>query len=374
MTSNATPLARWHSWSNRFLTREIRDQINRIRAWPDVERVVTLPDVHLAGKTLNGAVVATHERIYPSAVGADIGCGMRAVRLELRRDFRDEMDLRHKLFSILRRAIPILKANAGKKVDLPDPSKLSAPELRKAAERDGIWQLGSLGRGNHFLELQVTTEGEYWLLVHSGSRAMGQIVTAFHESRKAANGDQPALSISNDRGNAYLNDLKWCRRYALANRAAIMQRALELAADLLPVQANLEVALETDHNHLEVREGLLVHRKGAQGIRPGEWGIVPGSLASATYHVSGRGSCDALDSCSHGAGRRLSRNEAHKNIPLREVRRSLQNVTYDEAMVGAIVDEAPAAYRDIEAVMRAQRDLVNRILRLEPLLTLKGGR
>jgi tRNA-splicing ligase RtcB (3'-phosphate/5'-hydroxy nucleic acid ligase) len=365
-------LAPWCSWSADSLTSEIRNRVERIRVWPDVERLVTLSDVHLSGKSLNGAVLATRDRIYPGAIGADIGCGMMTLPLQTTHSIETNEPLRQAILSTWQRGIPILKTAADNAQHLPDPSQLSDQSLRNAAERDGAWQLGTLGRGNHFLELQVDSDGAYWLLVHSGSRAMGQVVTSHHESAAESNHSQ--LRMSDEFGQAYLEDMRWCRQYACGNRNAILRRAVELIADLIPMEADFQLSLGTDHNHLEVHNDLLVHRKGAQGLKYGGWGVIPGSMAAPTFHVTGRGCEKALDSCSHDAGRRFSRTDASKNLGLRDVRRSLEEVTFDESRLGSLVDEAPAAYRDIEAVLRAQRDLVKRTLELRPLLTLKGGR
>ncbi len=368
-------LAPWHPWSTGFLTSEIRKSIDRMRAWPDVERIVTLPDIHLAGETCNGTVVATRNRIYPAAIGADIGCGMTALPLTTSIAIQENAARLRAILQTWQHAIAILKTHSDQSETMPIPSDLSATSLQIAAEREGRYQLGTLGRGNHFLELQIDAQENYWLLVHSGSRAMGQAVTAFHEAKATSSKAAPvSLIADSELGHAYRNDLAWCRRYASANRKAILNRAIELLADLAPIDADITAGQETDHNHLETRDGLLVHRKGAQRVSEGEWGVIPGSMATPTFHVEGRGSEDALDSCSHGAGRRLSRTEANQKLTLRDVRRSLANVTHDENQVSKIIDEAPSVYRDIAAVMRAQRDLVKRTNELHPLLTLKGGR
>jgi tRNA-splicing ligase RtcB (3'-phosphate/5'-hydroxy nucleic acid ligase) len=374
MKQRSSETATWKSWSSGFETSEIRAAIDRIRRWPDVERVVTLPDIHLAGKTCNGVVVATRERIYPAAIGADIGCGMSTLPLKTDVDIWGNDDLRLAILRSWRRGIPILKSGASNRDEMPDSGALTAPALQHSADRDGRYQLGTLGRGNHFLELQIDEEGDYWLLIHSGSRAMGQAVTAFHESQSVASQRQVFLEAHSQSGQNYQSDLTWCRQYASASRRAILRRAVELIAEFITVNADLNAVQETDHNHLESHDGLLVHRKGAQRIREGAWGVIPGSMATATYHVEGRGSAAALDSCSHGAGRQLTRTKAVQSLSSREVRRSLAEVTCDEMSISHLIDEAPAVYRDIEAVLRSQRDLVKRTRRLRPLLTLKGGR
>lgn len=373
MKQSDRALARWHSWSRGFETAEVRAAIHRIRQWPGVEQIVTLPDIHLAGKTCNGAVIATQNRIYPAAIGADIGCGMSTLPLATQVDIAGNEDLRCAILRAWREQIPILKSAGPDVANLPDLAGLSTRSLRNTAARDGAYQLGTLGRGNHFLELQIDEEGDYWLLVHSGSRAMGQAVTAHHESHAAKTQGVCALDAATPQGEAYLNDMAWCRRYASASRRVLLHRAVQLLAEFISVESDFHSLRETDHNHLEPRDGLLVHRKGAQGVPQGAWGVIPGSMATATYHIEGRGASDSLDSCSHGAGRVLSRTQARHSLSSREVKRSLADVTCDPAQLPQLVDEAPGVYRDIEAVLRAQRDLVKRTRKLLPLLTLKGG-
>lgn len=364
----------WFSWSTGFLTGEIRAAVQRIRTWPDVERVVTLPDIHLAGKACNGAVIATRGKIYPAAIGADIGCGMATVPLRTSVDIASDQRLRAAILQSWRRAIPILKSGAGAEEALPNPHSLSSSPLQSTALRDGFYQLGTLGRGNHFLELQVDEDQNYWLLVHSGSRAMGQVITAWHESTAATSRGLTSLDASTPQGRAYLQDIVWCRAYASANRKEILRRAVQLLGVLITIEIDFNELQETDHNHLEVRGELLIHRKGAQRVSPGDWGVLPGSMASATYHIEGRGCEESLDSCSHGAGRNLTRTQAAESLSHRDVRHSLAEVTCDDAQVTNLIDESPLVYRDIEAVLRAQRDLVKRTRKLTPLLTLKGGR
>lgn len=372
--SKAKKPAAWFSWSTGFLTGEIRAAVERMRRWPEVERVVTLPDIHLAGKTCNGAVLATRGKIYPAAIGADIYCGMATVPLRTNVDIASDQRLRAAILQSWRRAIPILKSGAAEGATLPNPDSLSSSFLRNSAVRDGLYQLGTLGRGNHFLELQVDEDQNYWLLVHSGSRAMGQAVTAFYESKAAKSRGIASLDSNSQHGQAYLQDLAWCRAFASVNRKEILRRAVQLLSDLITIEIDFNELHETDHNHLELRGELLIHRKGAQRVSPGDWGVIPGSMASATYHIEGRGCEEALDSCSHGAGRNLTRTQAAESLSLRDVRRSLSEVTCDESQVTNLVDESPLVYRDIESILRAQRDLVKRTRKLMPLLTLKGGR
>lgn len=359
----------------------VRQTLERLARAPDVTQVAVMPDVHLAAEISNGVAVATQELIYPAAVGGDIGCGYATVAFDgaaapLRRRAAAEAAL-----SALSRTVPVmrLKRSAG----LPDlrgrlaPDELSAPELAAKAVGEGRLELGTLGRGNHFLEFQVDDDGRLWLLVHSGSRAMGQHVAAFHRQRATpAAAGLAWLAADSAAGQAYLRDVAWARAYAAESRRRMVEAASSVIADVLGSRPDWETFLNTDHNHVQSeRHGdrtLWVHRKGANNAAAGAPNVIPGSMATHTYHVTGRGESAALSSSSHGAGRRLSRSAARAQIRRKALARQLGEVWIDARSAGRLVDEAPAAYRDIEAVMRAQRDLVRIVRRLRPVLCYKG--
>ncbi len=235
--------------------------------------------------------------------------------------------------------------------------------------------MGTLGRGNHFLEIQRDQTGRLWLLVHSGSRAVGQAITTHHVQLAAAGQGLVALPADSNRGRQYLQDAAWACRYASANRQALLA-AVELALHtLFDVKVDWATQFESDHNHLR-RESHFgqhwyVHRKGAQSAQHGQWGIIPGSMGTSTFHVQGRGHPLALSSSSHGAGRRLSRRAARQAVTRHQLTRQLRRVWFDQQRADALRDEAPAAYKDIHAVMRAQRDLVSIVRQLEPVLVYK---
>jgi tRNA-splicing ligase RtcB len=244
-----------------------------------------------------------------------------------------------------------------------DPEALSSPSLRALARREGLAQLGTLGSGNHFVELQADDDGALWLMLHSGSRGIGPAIRAHH-----ARG-----LIGLEDGGAYLGDLDWALRYADANR----RRLLDAAVDAVGARADEDTLITCHHNHVrrETHDGreLWVHRKGAIPAARGEPGIVPGSMGAASFHVEGRGVAGALGSAAHGAGRAMSRTEARRRISDRELARQLAGVAWDARRAHLLRDEAPGAYKDIAAVMRAQRDLVRVVRRLRPLLSYKAA-
>jgi tRNA-splicing ligase RtcB len=260
---------------------------------------------------------------------------------------------------------------------LADP--LSCASLETAKAREGRLQFGTLGRGNHFAELQQDDAGQLWLMVHSGSRAMGPAIRQLHEAGADADAQGfKGLHHGSPRGLAYLHDLDWARRYARLNRERIAERACEVLVDVLNARpdAGEMGVLHCDHNHVcrEVHGGraLWVHRKGAQRLDAGQLGIVPGSMGSPSYHVEGRGVAEALCSAAHGAGRALARGEARRRIKCRELDAQMRGVWFDARLRDALREEAPGAYKDIGEVMRAQRELVRVVRRLRPVLVYKA--
>ena len=258
-----------------------------------------------------------------------------------------------------------------------DPGELSAPSLAALARDQGRAQLGTLGSGNHFIELQADEEDRLWLMLHSGSRAIGPAIRAHHAARAGPAGELRALAVDADDGRTYLADMAWALRYADANRVHLVEATVDAVGAAIGAGADDASLIACHHNHAR-RETHLgrevwVQRKGSMPAGPGEPGVVPGSMGAASYHVEGRGHPDALASSAHGAGRALSRTEARRTISSRDLARQLDGVAWDHRRADALRDEAPAAYKDIGQVMRAQRDLVRIIRRLRPLLSYKAA-
>jgi tRNA-splicing ligase RtcB len=255
---------------------------------------------------------------------------------------------------------------------------LSTRALEHAREALARRHLGTLGGGNHFLELDRDAEGGLWLLVHSGSRGLGAAVAAYH-ARAAETGGRATLDgldTTNEQGAAYLNDLAWALAFARANREALAARALEVVADAVGIAVDASATVDIHHNFL-ARETwfgreLLVHRKGAVAVPAEALALIPGSMGTASYVVEGLGNEEAFGSCSHGAGRVMSRKEARAAIATKALARAMRRVAYPDALSRHLVEEAPATYRDITEVLEDQEDLVRRRLRLEPIAVLKG--
>jgi tRNA-splicing ligase RtcB len=378
-----------HAWLAEPLDKQVAQSIERLRAADDIAAVAIMPDVHLASEVCVGAVVATRELIYPAAVGSDIGCGMAALAFNAEASLIDDELAAGRLLSQLYAHVPANKHPTARALPSDvNELTLSDDRLKRIAARDGRVQLGTLGRGNHFLELQVDDQDQLWAMLHSGSRAVGQAIALWHLERATPSTSGLAyLDAAAAAGQAYLADAAWARRYAGANRLAMLQALAEIMQRLFNVEADWSTLIHSDHNHVQRerhaqadansddadgKAELWVHRKGAQSAAIDEPGVIPGSMGSPSFHTAGRGCRLALASCSHGAGRRLSRTEASRRISAADLRRQVGELWFNRRRAGALREEAPAAYKDIRQVMQAQRELTKITATLRPLLTYKG--
>lgn len=378
--ANKTPGVPVRSWLAAPLTPDVKRAIDRIARAEDVQRVAIMPDVHLASEVCIGTVIATTRVIYPHAIGSDIGCGMAAIAFGCEGAALDNAQAAPVVLAALRDHVPILRHRSLENSGAMPASLggLSLSALRTVAEREGRIELGTLGRGNHFLEFQRDQEDRLWLMVRSGSRVMGQEITRAHAANaERAGGGLVSLDTSGIAGQAYLNDVQWAVRYAAANRAAMIHSAAIALKSVLNVEPDPDSFIDASHNHVRWErypEGVrLVHRKGASPAEVGEAGLIPGSMGTASFHVVGRGVEEALRSSSHGAGRAMSRGKAGGRISTRQLEDELGSVWLDRKRLHALSDEAPSAYKDIRAVMRAQRDLVRITRELTPVLSYKGA-
>jgi tRNA-splicing ligase RtcB (3'-phosphate/5'-hydroxy nucleic acid ligase) len=379
-TSSPTPSVA--CWLAGPLPKDVTLSIDRLARADDVRHIAVLPDVHLSGDVCVGVAVATRRLVYPAAVGGDIGCGMAAVAVQASADALGERTASH-LLRELPRCVPAMRhSRATMPARLPArllEMPLSDARLMKLVNRDGRVQFGTLGRGNHFLEFQADQDDRLWLMLHSGSRAMGSAITAHHVAIAEQYSQRrrlPYLDSETSAGTAYMTDVGWAVRYAEHSRLAMLQATDELLRDTLGVPLDWNTLIHANHNHVQLElhagELHLVHRKGALPAAEGVAGVIPGSMGSVSFHVTGRGCPSSLCSSSHGAGRALSRKEAAERISPRELHREMRGVWFDPRQTRRLVDEAPSAYKDIRTVMRVQRDLTRIERELRPLLCYKG--
>jgi tRNA-splicing ligase RtcB (3'-phosphate/5'-hydroxy nucleic acid ligase) len=356
-------------------------QLRQIASRPYVvSRVAAMPDVHMAEGVAVGTVFATERTVVPAALGGDLGCGVAAVRLDVDAGALDRRSLERMLDDIAR-MVPVGDAvHRGPGVSVSAEllaSPLSTRTLDRVRDRLAGAHMGTLGGGNHFLELDRDAEAHVWLLVHSGSRGLGGAVAAHH--RRAAEASDPdplaGLDVESRAGAAYVRDAGWAIDFARANRQTILSFAIDAISEAIGRPVETEPVVDVHHNFVACEHhagrSLWVHRKGAIGLREGELGIIPGSMGTATYLVRGRACADAFDSCSHGAGRRMTRSQARRSISPKALAASMRRVVF-KAPRAALVEEAPEVYRDIREVLEDEEDLVTPVLRLEPVAVLKG--
>ena len=360
-------------------------QLRNIAALPWVfHHVAVMPDVHFGKGATVGSVVAMKGAVSPAAVGVDIGCGMAAVKSNL--TAADLPESLKRIRGALEEAIPVGFNSHRAPAAAAASSSLWAgfDGLDRAVQSlrgKALHQLGTLGGGNHFIELCVDTEDAVWLLLHSGSRNIGKTLAELHmakartlaHNQKLPDRDLAVFIAGTPQMAAYRRDLFWAQRYALENRRVM----LGLAADAL--HRHLPTAKWADpilchHNYVseEVHFGeeVLVTRKGAIRAGRGELGIIPGSMGTRSYVVRGLGNADAFESASHGAGRKMSRGQARKRFTLEDLRAQTSGVECRKD--GGVLDEIPGAYKPIEEVMANQRDLVEVVAELRQVLCVKG--
>jgi tRNA-splicing ligase RtcB len=380
------------------LESEAHQQLQNIASIPFVGPwVAVMPDVHLGKGATVGSVIPTQGAIIPAAVGVDIGCGMAAVRTTLRaEDLPDSLAL---LRNSIERSVPVGNGPGGDHRKLPDSieTRLAQSGLAQRletikAKHRGIRtdkidkQIGTLGGGNHFIEICLDEAGSVWVMLHSGSRGTGNLIGTYFIQRAREELSRRTLGFHvPDKDLAffmegeplfddYVEAVSWAQDYARANREAMMARVLHEMRQRLPKFQLDRLAVNCHHNYVqrEVHGGrsLLVTRKGAVSAQAGELGIIPGSMGAKSYIVRGKGNPDSFCSCSHGAGRKMSRTAAKKQITLKQHREATAHVECrkDEG----VIDESPAAYKDIDAVMAAQSDLVEVVHTLRQVVCIKG--
>ena len=393
---SATPIKGWVRGVP--LEAQAHQQLRNIAAMPFVGPwVAVMPDVHLGIGATVGSVIPTKGAIIPAAVGVDIGCGMAAVRTTLRAD--DLPDDLSRLRSAIERSIPIGNGPGGDHRKLPDSihtliagsglvARLDAfkDKHRKIRTDKLDRQIGTLGGGNHFIELCLDETGAVWVMLHSGSRGTGNLIGSYFIERAREELGKRVLGYHvPDRDLAfflegeplfddYVEAVGWAQDYARINREAMMQRVLAELRRQLPKFQLEKLAVNCHHNYVKQEthggDELLVTRKGAVRAGAGELGIIPGSMGTRSYIVRGLGNDDSFHSCSHGAGRVMSRTQARKSITLKQHREATAHVECRKD--DGVIDESPAAYKDIDAVMAAQADLVEVLHTLRQVLCVKG--
>jgi tRNA-splicing ligase RtcB (3'-phosphate/5'-hydroxy nucleic acid ligase) len=375
---------------------EARAQLLNVAAMPFIHKwVAVMPDVHWGMGATIGSVIPTAKAIIPAAVGVDLGCGMMAARTTLRAD--DLPDDLRAMRSAIEEAVPHGGRAAGAWSDVPDAvAKTWAADLAKDFARitakhpkieksNHVVHLGTLGTGNHFIELCLDEAGSVWVMLHSGSRGVGnRIGSYFIDIAKAdmrtwhvnlPDENLAYLAEGTEHFQDYVDAVDWAQRFARLNREHMMRATLAVLAAQMRRPFDVDAqAVNCHHNYVAKEshfgEDVWVTRKGAVRAGLGELGIIPGSMGTRSYIVRGKGNADSFCSCSHGAGRAMSRTEAKRRFTLADHASATANVECrkDED----VIDETPMAYKDIDAVMAAQSDLVEIVHTLRQVVCVKG--
>lgn len=375
-------------------------QLHNVAKMPFIYRhVAVMPDVHWGIGATVGSVIATRGAIIPAAVGVDLGCGMIAARTDLvASDLPDNLAA---MRSAIERAVPHGRTNDGGAGDrgawgdppfearrrwglLAERFERICEKHPKIAKSNNVKHLGTLGTGNHFIEVCLDEEQRVWVMLHSGSRGVGgRIGSYFIERAKEdmrrwfinlPDADLAYFPEGSEGFDDYCCAVEWAQDFASANRGAMLQSVLDaLRVHLRPFALTTE-AVNCHHNYVSREhhfgENVLVTRKGAVRAREGDLGIIPGSMGARSYVVRGRGNPESFCSCSHGAGRSMSRREAKRRFTLEDHARATEGVECRKD--AEVIDETPAAYKDIDAVMAAQTDLVDVVHMLKQVLCVKG--
>ena len=375
------------SWAS-LLDPNAREQAEAISRVPIVEgHLALMPDAHFGFGPPVGSALRTRDAVMPYAVGVDIGCGMIAVETSLpRAAFVGKEGL---LLGGIREAIPSGVGRSHEAVTEPAerffaergmaPSVDERDQKMNAAARI---QFGTLGAGNHFVEVCENADGQVWLVLHSGSRGIGnqlatkhvKVARAFCEANAIALEDRDFayLPASEPECAAYLADMLWAQEYALMQREAMMDALIDVAAQHVAVPGVLR-RINCHHNYAEeVEPGLWLTRKGAIDASDGRLGIIPGSMGAATYIVSGKGNAESYNTSPHGAGRLLGRNVARKTLDLDEFKAQMAGRTWLDRDAKELLDEAPSAYKPIETVIADSADLIEPVTVLSQFVNYKG--
>jgi len=392
MTENHVPVKIW--------TDDVDDrsmeQLGNIAKLPFIHHhIAAMPDVHLGLGATIGSVIATHKAIIPAAVGVDIGCGMVAARLSITANDLDEKSLK-KVFDQITRDVPVGRAQHADNrvlVDAVQPFEPGLkrltdrhPELLKSFGKFSKWmnQMGSLGGGNHFIEVCLDEADQVWVMLHSGSRGIGNAI-ADHFIKLARKDMERWMITLPDRDFAYFPEgtehfddyveaVHWAQEYAMQNRQCMLDLVLSALARHLPAFEVTTEAVNCHHNYVAHEHhygaNVWVTRKGAIRAREGDLGIVPGSMGAKSYIVRGKGNPESFNSSAHGAGRKMSRTAAEKAFTETDLANQTVGVICRKDK--GVIDEIPCAYKDIDQVMANQNDLTEILHTLKQVVCVKG--
>jgi tRNA-splicing ligase RtcB len=355
--------------------REALEQFHSAMEQDFVVSGALMPDTHTGYSLPIGAVVATKDVIVPAWVGYDIGCGMCAFKLEgvASGQIRNNQN---EIFRVIYSNIPMGFQVNSKPIPYNVTGLSSAGQsiaIKKKYQRAS----GSLGSGNHFMEIGEDEIGGVWIIIHSGSRGVGHGIATHYMKSASPDGKcregHHGFDTDTDLGRDYIRDLDWCLEYALYNRLVLLQKMVDIVIDVIggyPLTVEHEQYINRNHNHAEQKDGLWIHRKGATHAERGMMGVIPGNMKDGSFIVRGKGNSESLCSSSHGAGRRMSRTKAKDHLSMEGFRLDMMGIT---ALVDeSTLDESRGAYKDIYQVMDLQEDLVDMVHHVTPIVNIKA--
>jgi tRNA-splicing ligase RtcB len=373
---------------------EAQKQLVNTANLPWVLGLSAMPDVHWGNGATVGSVIAQKDALSPSVVGVDIGCGMCAVKTIFNSNHISNLkDLRHSI----ERDVPVGFSSNKQVTDRVFKSFQSIGLLSERGQKHqnkALLQLGTLGGGNHFIEICLDKEDSVWIVLHSGSRNIGKELAEHHISKaQGLMGElinkYPSLTetkipkelaaflVGTQEYDDYINDLNWCQKFAYENRLEMMQRVLKNLSFHILKEFNPNITTQVincHHNYINSEDTefghALVTRKGAVSAKLGEYGIIPGSMGAKSFIVRGKGNPNSYCSCSHGAGRKMSRGQAKRTFTEQDLIN--QTIGVECRKDSGVIDEIPSAYKDIDKVMQNQSDLVEIIAELKQVICVKG--
>lgn len=359
--------------------------------------VALMPDCHPGYGMPIGGVIAALDAVIPNAVGVDIGCGMGSVRTNIPVSETNQEKLRQ-IVTRIKKYIPCGEGKANKDrqlweglddIDMYSQKGWYSAHVKKLANKN----LGTLGGGNHFIEMQAGDDDHVWLMIHSGSRHLGNVIARYYNGiavelnqkwfSDAPGRDLAFLPTDSSEGQAYIEDMNFALSYAKENRKRIMDKFMTAFSETFS-DADFGEAVNIHHNYASLEnhfgKNVWIHRKGATSAKSGETGIIPGSMGAPSYLVEGLGNPDSFMSCSHGAGRVMGRMQASRNLKPEECDQAMQGIVYDRwnkmkrGKSKGMYDlgEAPQAYKNIDKVIEAELDLIKPLHKLHPIGVVKG--
>ena len=378
ITSERIPVKMWLNDIEDGALAQAKDLANLKFAF---KHIAIMPDSHQGYGMPIGGVMATEQVIVPNAVGVDIGCGMTAIRSDIKVGDIDQDELK-RIMGEIRKVIPLGFNHHKEKQEWEGFNRAPDIEIIQRELEKAKYQLGTLGGGNHFIEIQKGDDGYIWIMIHSGSRNFGlQTATEYHNKAKKMcekwqsdipNSDLSFLPMDSKEGEEYFKAMNYALEFAFANRHLMLLRIMDIIGNKHFEPAGL---INIHHNYAAMEnhfgKNVLIHRKGATKATVGLTGIIPGSMGTPSYITEGLGNEDSFQSSSHGAGRKMGRGDAIRNLNLEDEQKKLEGIVTGLRDVKNL-DEAPGAYKSIDEVMENQSDLTKIKVKLLPMANIKG--